>query len=317
MRVRKFRFKKAGLVATPLFFILGCCLLEGFLKIIELFVIMMIMATFLLEVALLITFSPYTPNGSVGEWAGIPAFDDDELNLVLTSATFEAGETSYDIDDDAYDENVRVLRVTTSTEDERLLVAWQGDKFTLDKKQCYLGWQEGTTTRLVTAPCGENDVATYLRVEDGDESSLEAEVCSPGGGCAKCDAGDDIEECGPDRADELPPSGDGDADTDTDTDTDTDADADTDTDTDTDADADTDADTDTDTGIPSGCESDAEELITAAQNCGMTITTDAETACQESSDDVNLCYLAYRGADLLGQDVCIVLETEIVCNFLN
>jgi len=145
----------------------------------------------------------YSFDGELGAWADIPSFDLDELDVDISTASYYRGFVEFDVDYDASEERIEVLRAEGAGSTGALTVSffsWGGDKYTLDKNVCYLGWAEGGDVYLSAAYCGETTGAMYCRMPGANEDNAYCESCDEGGSCSSCSMKKDFKECLPAKA---------------------------------------------------------------------------------------------------------------------
>jgi len=230
-------------------------------------------------------------SGQIGVWARTPAVTDLELGIDSTNFTFAEGKLVTDVDQDGYDETVKILvAIDDRDQSQRAFIAWKGDKYTLDKNRCYLAWQEGRTARLVSGRCDGKQGAIWCHAPSSKPSKLVCQVCDQSGECVDCDTDEPISEC------DYPESED--------------------------AGAKTDASLGIDVSVPldasvsvelSPCEKEVVELARETRACSIEAFLDEQRLCEQSATEVNVCYLAYQAADLIGQSTCAVLRDDFAC----
>jgi hypothetical protein len=174
-------------------------------------------------------YTTFAFSGEVGDWADIPAFDMAALDVDISGASFYRAFYDYDVDLDAADEAIVALRAenagaTGSATVE--LFTWEGDKYTLDKKVCYVGWSEGGDVYLSAAYCGADTGAMYCRAPGANEDLASCERCDASGSCDPCNMKSDLKECLPAKSSSAGVDLDIDIDVDIDLDVDHDEDAD-------------------------------------------------------------------------------------------
>jgi len=141
----------------------------------------------------------YALSGSLGGWADIPSLDEARLELDLSAATWADRFVDYDVDYDAVDEALRLLRAETGAAagGELVFVSWSGDAYTADKGVCYLGWVGEDETVIAASYCGETTGAMYCSMNRGAQGKAECESCDETGDCAACDLTKSLEACLP------------------------------------------------------------------------------------------------------------------------
>jgi hypothetical protein len=151
-------------------------------------------------------FTSFDLDVSIGAWAGIDLPIDLDLGFDPGEVEFQVSSVEEDIDRDGKKENVTLLAaVDPDGEAVGVFVAWKGDRYTLDKEQCYLAWVEGETMRLASAPCGQGGSVLLCSAPVDDPDSLSCQSCTGSGRCAECDTGGDTDDCRsaePERPDE-------------------------------------------------------------------------------------------------------------------
>jgi hypothetical protein len=137
-------------------------------------------------------------SGDFGAFAYLPAFDDDAIETDVSTAEFSLAHVDYDVDYDASDEYISGLRAEGAGSPV-VFVFWRGDKYTVDKGVCYLGWFEGGDARLAANHCGQDNGAMYCTMPVTNEDATYCERCSGGGACESCDMGQSLSKCLPDK----------------------------------------------------------------------------------------------------------------------
>lgn len=160
--------------------------------------------------------------GDFAAWADIPAFDEGEIEFDLTGAVYFEGSDELDVDYDAADEELALLRADGAV----IFAAWRGDKYTADKGVCWLGWVEGGEAKLAAAWCGDDAGVMYCGMPTSGQGEPTCDLCeSSSGACAACDMDARLSACLPPK----PTSGSVDVDVDIDIDIDVDMDLDEET----------------------------------------------------------------------------------------
>ncbi len=264
---------------------------------------------------------------SIGGWAGVSFVTDIELDIDLSGFSFVTGDKKEDIDEDGADETVRVL-VAVDEDDEdnnRVFLAWKGDEYTLDEGQCYLAWLVGETLWLASAPCDEPEGGIVCQMRADDESSMSCEGCDRSGACRECDADGKAKDCQAQaRMDAGVPLDEMDAGVSVDADIDADIDGDIAVDAGVDGDIAGDADVDgsvsADAAVDAsgqveglGCEGQVFALADEADACGLDVSLDEQTLCEQNPAEVGICYVVFQGIDALGLDTCSVVRDEFIC----
>lgn len=162
-------------------------------------------------------------SGDFGAFANLPAFDETEIETDISAAVFSLAHVEYDADYDAADERISGLRAE-GLGAPVVFVTWRGDKYTVDKGVCYLGWVEGGEIKLAANHCGQDNGAMYCYQPGASEELTYCERCTAGGVCESCDMGARLKKCLP--AEEKGASADLDIDIDIDIDIDLDLDVD-------------------------------------------------------------------------------------------
>jgi len=139
-------------------------------------------------------------SGDLGAFANLPAFDDGEVVTDIASDQFSLAHVEDDIDDDASDEQLSVLRATGAGAPVTF-VFWRGDAYTVDKGVCYLGWAEGGEVKLAANWCKQENGAMYCHMPGADEQLAYCERCKADGSCEACSMQMGLEECLPKKKD--------------------------------------------------------------------------------------------------------------------
>jgi hypothetical protein len=186
------------------------------------------------------------------------------------------------------------------------MVAWKGDKYTLDEETCYLSWLDGNTMVVVSARCNSDETLRKCQMRVDDSSSLSCQGCNSDGECVSCDADDSVESCKPEEESTEPtaPEQEGGR-----------------QDATVDAGAPDSGEPAVDAGIDAGdqvdhtlCDQQLEDLISVATDCGKALQPDVLELCENSPGDVAKCYSIYDLAELLGQTVCVMMSEPFTCS---
>lgn len=141
--------------------------------------------------------------GGVGGWADLESFDEARITTDLSAAAFsyKVGE-EYDVDLDASAEELIFLRAETSAAvgGEMVFVAWEGDKWTVDKGVCYLGWMEEGDVKIAASYCGVDLGTMYCTAHQSNDPRPLCETCSADGMCSDCDMGKSLDKCLPPKS---------------------------------------------------------------------------------------------------------------------
>ncbi len=257
------------------------------------------------------TFKPFDLDTSIGVWAGFSWSLNTELNIDIDAVDFQTKKLRLDIDRDGKDEAIRALAAVDKNDsgDYQILVAWKGDKYTLDEETCYLSWLEGNTVVIVSARCNSNETLRKCQMRVDDSSSLSCQGCNAEGECVPCDADESVESCKPEGESTEPtaPEDDGGR---------QDAADDATLDAGVPDSGEPTADADIDSGVQIDrtlCERQLIELIVIASECGKTLQPDARYLCENRPDEVSKCYSVYDSAELFGQSVCSMISEPFTC----
>lgn len=257
------------------------------------------------------TFSSFDLDTSIGIWAGFSWSLNADININIPTVEFRIKTLRLDIDRDGVDEAVRALAAVDplDSDNHQIMVAWKGDKYTLDEKICYLSWLDGSTMVIVSARCNSDDTLRKCEMRVDDASSMSCEGCNAEGECVSCDADDSIDSCKPEResAEPVAPKHAG-------------------------GERDAVDDATGDAGAPDGgepafdagidadsrvdrtpCEQQLDELISVASDCGKALQPDAWDLCVDNPSDVSTCYTVYDLSKLLQQNVCLMISDPFTC----
>lgn len=135
-------------------------------------------------------------SGDLSAWSQISSFADVEVETDISASDFSIADIKYDVDYDASDEKIRVLRAE-GTGTPLVFLAWKGDKYTVDKGVCYLGWYEQGQAKLAAAYCKQTNGAMYCHMPPANEDAAYCEKCNGSGSCTTCDMTQSLEKCLP------------------------------------------------------------------------------------------------------------------------
>ncbi|MBN1655900.1 MAG: hypothetical protein JXA30_19190 [Deltaproteobacteria bacterium] len=252
---------------------------------------------------------------SIGSWAGLSwlANAEFELDLDLNAVDFRIHKLVLDIDRDGVDEAIRLLAAVDrhDADNYRTIVAWKGDKYTLDKNTCYLSWLEQNTLVLVSARCGRDENFRRCQMQVDDPNSWSCQGCDRSGECVACDADDTVDDCKPrqEPIENTPIEEDAGL---------TDA-AYAGFDAQQQSDAEPTDDADIDGGFEvdrTSCERKLDDLIGVASDCDNRLQPYAENLCESRPEEVDRCFLYYNLAYAFGQMPCVIISDPLACGLV-
>ncbi|MBN2715376.1 MAG: hypothetical protein JXX14_05945 [Deltaproteobacteria bacterium] len=140
---------------------------------------------------------------SLDFWTGISAFRSFDISAILNlnldfglNATFQAGMVYWDVDNDAFKELVRVLLVTNQETGEQFrFFQWDGDKYTQDIAQKYVGFLRGDSTVIVVADAAGSEGVVIVEMNATANAEMEILACTDSYDCGTCDGDDKLTDC--------------------------------------------------------------------------------------------------------------------------